>query len=134
MGIRRRSVPFEHGRRCRPFGRETAGPPVLDGNSLYGDGEGRWTRVSLGHLVMVCFTTVHSFWLECSRSKGKGLALLDYDGPGAGSSVLCVGKRHCILDDCIQRAVSVEAFWDIPGGMQEGSRGAIYKKNVPIIC
>ena len=83
---------------------------------------------------MVCFTTVHSFWLECSRSKGKGLTLLDYDGPGAGSSVLYVGKRHCILGDCIQRVVSVEAFWDIPGGMQEGSRGAIYKKNVPIIC
>lgn len=50
MGIRHRSVLFEHGRRCKPFGRETAALPVLDGNSLYGDGEGRWTMVSLGLL------------------------------------------------------------------------------------
>lgn len=50
MGIRRRSVLFEHGRRCRPFGRETAVFPVPDGNFLYGDGEGRWTMVSLGLL------------------------------------------------------------------------------------
>ena len=48
MGIRRRSVLFEHGRRCKPFGRETAAPPALDGNALYGDGEGRWTMVSPG--------------------------------------------------------------------------------------
>lgn len=70
-----------------------------------------WWQFAVG------FTTVHSFWLECCRSKGRGLAPLDYDGPGAGSSVLCVGKRHCILDDCIQRIVNVEAFWNIPGGM-----------------
>lgn len=47
MGIRHRIVPFEHGRRCRPFGREMAGPAFPGGSSLYGDGEDRWMRVSL---------------------------------------------------------------------------------------
>lgn len=47
MGIRHRIVLFEHGRRCRPFGRETAGLAFQGGSSLYGGGEDHWMRVSL---------------------------------------------------------------------------------------
>lgn len=71
---------------------------------------------------------MHSFWLECCCSKGKRTAALDYDGPRAGSSVLCVGRPHCILDCYIERAeqrwcVGVEASWNIPGGMEEVEEG-----------